>query len=282
METTLLRALNNLSAVEEFTLTELYSGQNRINNVGAALEYFVKDLFCSTMSVQGLAERDLAHSNYLSYLGNQNNPPDFIIKNSDAVEVKKIGGLTGDIQLNSSYPKAKLYRDDVRIKQACRNSDGGRWEQKDLIYCVGTVAASTLKVMWFVYGTCYAAHKDVYEKTLKTVRERVRVVDDLDFVETNEIAGLRRVDPLGITYLRVRGMWGIDTPHSVFGHLTAYNKLAKFSAFALVPDERYEAFAPADRLLIEENPRVEIKNVKIKSPDNPAQYMKARLITITK
>ena len=45
METNILKALNNMSKLESFQLTELYSGQNRMNNVGTALEYFVRDIF---------------------------------------------------------------------------------------------------------------------------------------------------------------------------------------------------------------------------------------------
>ncbi len=79
METNILRALNNISKLKSFKLTELYSGQNRMNNIGTALEYFVRDVFCSSIDVIGLNNKDKKHSKYLSYLGNQNNPPDFIV-----------------------------------------------------------------------------------------------------------------------------------------------------------------------------------------------------------
>src|SRR5580692_6752971 len=115
METNLLKVFNNLSKLDTFVLAELYTGQNRVNNVGTALEYFVKDMFCSSIDIAGIENKDRKHSEYLSYLGNQNNPPDFIVKNSDAVEVKKIGDLVGGLALNSSYPKSVLHSDDVRI-----------------------------------------------------------------------------------------------------------------------------------------------------------------------
>src|SRR3989344_1859974 len=198
--TNLLKALNNISKLESFQLAELYSGQNRINNVGTALEYFIRDTFCSSIDVIGLDEKDKKHSEYLSYLGNQNNPPDFIVKNGDAVEVKKIGGLVGNIALNSSYPKSKLHGDDVRILQSCRECDGGKWSNKDIIYAVGSVSESKIKTLWFLYGDCYAADREVYENTLKSISEIVHEIDHLEFTaETNEIAGVRKVDPLGIT-----------------------------------------------------------------------------------
>jgi len=283
METNILKAFNNLSEIKNFKIEELYSGQNRINNVGTALEYFVRDIFCSSIDVISLEEKDKKHSEYLSYLGNQNNPPDFIIKNSDAVEVKKIGGLIGSIALNSSYPKSKLHSDDVRILQSCRNCDGGNWSDKDIIYAVGSVTDSKIKTLWFVYGDCYAADREVYEKTFNSVSKKVREIDHLEFsTETNEIAGVRKIDPLGITYLRVRGMWGIDIPHKVFGKLTEFNKESDFSAFALILEDKYKSFSKKDRDEIELNSRIKIKLVEIKSPNNPANYLKAKLICFVK
>ena len=58
METNILKALNNISNLNSFKLAELYSGQNRINNAGTALEYFVKDIFCSSINVISLENKD--------------------------------------------------------------------------------------------------------------------------------------------------------------------------------------------------------------------------------
>ena len=191
METNILKALNNIAKIKSFKMTELYSGKNRVNNVGTALEYFIKDAFCSSIDVSEIENKDKIHSNFLSYLGNQNNPPDFVIRNSDAVEVKKIGGLVGSIALNSSYPKSKLHSDDVRILQSCKNCDGGSWSKKDIMYVVGSVTESKIKTLWFVYGDCYAADREVYEKTLKSISRQVHGIDHLEFTaETNEIAGV--------------------------------------------------------------------------------------------
>ncbi|MBI4235476.1 NgoPII family restriction endonuclease [Candidatus Peregrinibacteria bacterium] len=283
METNILKALNNMSKLNSFKLNELYSGQNRMNNVGTALEYFVRDIFCSSIDIVGLDNKDRVHSEYLSYLGNQNNPPDFIVKNGDAVEVKKIGGLIGSIALNSSYPKSKLHSDDIRILQSCRDCDNGSWSRKDIIYAVGTVAEAKIKTLWFVYGDCYAADREVYEKTFKSISRKVHEIDHLEFTaETNEIAGVRKIDPLGITYLRVRGMWGIDTPHKVFGSLADFNREAIFSAFSLMLEEKYNSLPKQDRDVIESNRGITIKSVEIKSPNNPANYLKAKLICFVK
>ncbi|PIZ00327.1 restriction endonuclease [bacterium (Candidatus Howlettbacteria) CG_4_10_14_0_8_um_filter_40_9] len=279
METNILKAFHNISKLKNFKLTELYSGQNRMNNVGTALEYFVRDIFCSSIDIVGLVNKDKKHSEYLSYLGNQNNPPDFIVKNGDAIEVKKIGRLVSSIALNSSYPKSKLHSDDVRILRSCRECDGGEWVKKDIIYAVGSVTDSKIKTLWFIYGDCYAADREVYEKTFRSISKKVREVDHLDFTaETNEIAGVRKIDPLGITYLRVRDMWGIDTPHKVFGSLTEFNRKSNFSAFALMSDDKYKSFPKQDRDNIETNSKIKVKSIEIKSPNNPANYLKAKLI----
>lgn len=187
--------------------------------------------------------------------------------------------MGGSIALNSSYPKSKLHRDDVRILQSCRECDGGTWSQKDIIYAVGSVSESRIKTLWFVYGDCYAADREIYEKTIKSISRKVHEIDHLELTkETHEIAGVKKIDPLGITYLRVRGMWGIDTPNKVFSSLAEYRPEATFSTYALMLDEKYESFPKKDRDNIESNPRMKIRSVEIKSPNNPAKYQKAKLI----
>ena len=105
---------------------------NRINAVGDALEEFIKDAFADTLNETDLGIKLKKHSNTFSWLGNQNNPPDLIIKNGDAVEVKKISSLKSQIALNSSYPKDKLLSSDPMIANDCRKCEN--WQEKDIIY----------------------------------------------------------------------------------------------------------------------------------------------------
>ena len=44
-------------------------------------------------------------------------------------------------------------------------------------------------------------------------------LQDVEFSETNELGRVNKVDPLGITYLRIRGMWGIENPIKVFNYV---------------------------------------------------------------
>src|ERR1700733_11111997 len=111
METNLLIAIANLIKDPVVDLSSYYVGSNRINNVGEALETYTKDLFCGTLKEENISKKDKAYGDYFSYIGNQNNPPDVMIKNGDAIEIKKIENLNSGIALNSSYPKDKLYSD---------------------------------------------------------------------------------------------------------------------------------------------------------------------------
>ncbi len=85
-----------------------------------------------------------------SYLGNQNNPPDIIIKNGDSIEVKKVQGNASGIALNSSYPKSKLYSDCSMITAHCKDCEN--WDIKDIFYIIGNTDDNDLKTLWFVYG----------------------------------------------------------------------------------------------------------------------------------
>jgi hypothetical protein len=77
-------------------------------------------------------------------------------------------------------------------------------------------------------------------------------------------------------------MWGIDTPHKVFGNLTDFNRESDFSAFALILDDKYKSFPKNDRDEVESNSNIKIREVEIKSPNNPANYLKAKLICFVK
>lgn len=93
MKTNILIALRNLlKSKNNNQLINFYNNKNsnnRINDMGTALEYYIKDLFCSSLEISDFKKKDEIYNKYLSYLGNKNNPPDFIIKQSSAVEVKK-------------------------------------------------------------------------------------------------------------------------------------------------------------------------------------------------
>ena len=77
--------------------------------MGVALEEFVKNAFadCFDCNEKTVIQ---AQSKVFSYLGNSNNPPDAMLRGSDAIEIKKLTSIGNtQMQLNSSYPKNKLH-----------------------------------------------------------------------------------------------------------------------------------------------------------------------------
>lgn len=282
MKTNLLIAIENLIKNPITNLVSHYRSSNRINSMGDALEFYIKDLFCNSLHVNDLDKKNEIYSEYFSYIGNQNNPPDIIIKQGDAIEVKKIESLRSGIALNSSYPKDKLYADSPMITNACKMCEN--WQEKDLIYTIGVSNAGKLKALWFVYGDCYAAGKEIYERIRNKISTGITELQDVEFSQTNELGRVNRVDPLGITYLRIRGMWGIDNPIKVYNYVTSINNDNEFSVNAIMLTEKYLSFPKKDRNNVESitNINYSIKDAKIKSPNNPAKLLDAKIISYTK
>jgi len=56
------------------------SYNNRINAVGSALEEYMKDAFSDTFDEVDINTKNRIYNDNFSWLGNQNNPPDFILK----------------------------------------------------------------------------------------------------------------------------------------------------------------------------------------------------------
>ena len=86
---------------------------------------------------------------------------------------------------------------------------------------------------------------------------------------------------MGITYFRIRGMWGIENPIKVFDYIYERDNTKQFNFMALINDDKYNSFFNREELenLEKENKYLETKNVKIKNPNNPAQLRSAKLIT---
>ena len=260
-------------------ITEHYKSLNRANNMGDALEFYVKDLFCDSLNIKDINAKQEIYSRHFSYIGNQNNPPDIIIKGGDAIEVKKIENLNSSIALNSSYPKDKLYSDSPMLTKACCNCES--WQEKDLIYIVGTVKNKKLGSLWLIYGDCYAANKDCYEKMKNAISSKINDSTEICLSQTKELGRVNKVDPLGITYLRIRGMWGIDNPVKVFNYITGAKTGKSFTANLLMLKQKYITFPNRDKEQLENSlsTGLTINDVKIKSPNNPAKLLDAKLLT---
>lgn len=279
MMANIINAITNIVTNPKFELRSYYESHNRANNMGKGLEEYIKDIFAGTVNETNENIRNQKLSEVFSYLGNQNNPPDSMLWGGDAIEVKKIESNDASLALNSSYPKSKLYCDSPMIKRACRTCED--WDVKDMIYAVGVVDFNNLKSLALVYGDDYCAEKSVYEQIKNVIKNGVENIPEVEFSETKELGRVNRVDPLGITYLRVRGMWGIENPFSVFDYIYKRDYSKKFNFMTLINDEKYYSFNNYSDLerLCESVENFNIENVKIKNPNNPARLKDAKLIT---
>lgn len=277
----IIDAIVHLVTNPKLELKSYSESHNRANSMGEALEEYIKDLFAGTVNEENLNIRNQKLSEVFSYLGNQNNPPDSMLRGGDAIEVKKIESNDSSLALNSSYPKAKLFSDSPMIKKACRTCEN--WTVKDMIYAVGVVDSKNLKSLAFVYGEDYCADKATYEQIKSVIKTGVENINGVEFSETKELGRVNRVDPLGITYLRVRGMWGIENPFSVFKYIYNRDYSKRFNFMAIINDDKFFSFDNYTELeqLCKSFPDFNISNVKIKNPNNPAQLRGAKLITFT-
>jgi hypothetical protein len=277
----ILSAIANIISFHDNNLRNYASTYSiRINAAGEQLEFYIKDSFANSFT-KVKPQKELEYHKVFSYLGNQNNPPDMILQQADAFEVKKIESPYSQLALNSSPPKDRLYRSDTRITVRCRECDGGNWDSKDLFYIIGHVNEGELKYLFFVHGLCYAAEKEVYERVANAVKNgtiQAFVAGNLEMGETTEIGRINRVDPLGITYLRIRGMWGIENPLSVFEDVYTYDESTTFSLAAIMKKEKYDSFSQKDKSTLESIDGLEIEDIEIRDPNNPASRLTAKLI----
>jgi len=97
----IIKAFINIVNNYETNVQTLTQGNNRANNMGEGLENYIKDVFANTLNEENSATKLETLSETFSYQGNKNNPPDLILKNSDAIEIKKIESKNSAIALNS-------------------------------------------------------------------------------------------------------------------------------------------------------------------------------------
>lgn len=277
----IVNAIYNLVQNPITELVNYYQGRNRANNAGDALEEYVKDLFCNTFNAE-TNQRLERLSEVFSYLGNNSNPPDAMLRGGDAIEVKKIETNGAALALNSSYPKHTLLASSQMISSACRHAE--EWNEKDMIYVVGVVEKHTnnLKHLCMVYGLDYCASDECYSRIKRTIKDGVESISGVEFAESKELGHINKVDPLGITYMRVRGMWGIENPWNVFNYVYERDMGKDFNFMCIINEDKWNSF---DNTSLIEDLSVEgfgIQDVKIKNPDNPAQLKSAKLISFRK
>lgn len=275
--TNILEAIINIVQHNNFKIRNTSSSRNRANSMGEALENYLKDAFANTLNEHNASKRMSIFNQKFSWLGNQNNPPDFIIKNGDAIEVKKTQSANSSIALNSSFPKAYLYADSPMITEECRNCED--WQTKDLLYCVGHTTDTHIKSLWFIYGSIYAAKSGTYQRIKTTITTGINNLKDVELAETNELGRVNRVDPLGITNLRIRGMWQIKNPRKVFDYLHQKSNNT-FELVAIIPTSKYNSFPQKTRKKFKkiQLESFSISDCQVNNPNNPAKLVDCKLI----
>lgn len=279
MSNNIIDAILNIIKYDDRSVGESSNYHNRLHAMGEPLEDYIKDAFAGTIN-SSTTTKISTYNRIFSYGGGKNNPPDAILKDGDAIEVKKVEGI-GSIPLNSSYPKSKLHHDDTRISKDCRDIEGGNWKEKDIIYAIGCVnKGNTLSSLVMVYGDIYCATRDHYERIFNTIKDSI-LNTDLDLERTNELAHINAVDPLGITYFRARGMWGITHPFKVFNYIYNYNPKCYFEMMVVIPKNKFESFANKNVLIKESstNNHLTITDCQVKDPNNTVKLIDVKLIS---
>lgn len=164
------------------------------------------------------------------------------------------------------------------ITAGCRNAENGEWIEKDLLYIVGSVKNKTLKSMFMVYGMDYAADEETYLRIKRTIKNGVEELPNIQFAETDELGRLNKIDPLGGTSLRIRGMWILQNPWKAFSYITQMDTSKKFEFCAIINEDKYNSYKNKDELEKIKNNSLNITDVKIKNPNNPAVLMNAKMI----
>lgn len=278
--TNILEAIINIVTNPILDIKNLYSGKNRVNNVGEGLEMYIKDAFADTIKLVDEQAKMIKYNNVFSWLGNQNHPPDIMIRTGDAIEVKKTQSVNSDLALNSSYPKSTIQSNSTLITQECRDCE--EWVEKDLIYCIGHTSNEKINSLWMVYGSIYAANHETYQIIKQKISTGINEIPNVELAETNELGRVNRVDPLGITNLGIRGMWQIQNPRRVFNYLHKPSN-SNFELVVIIPATKYNSFpiSSIKKLELLNNTALTITNVKVKNPNNPAKLIDAKLIVFT-
>lgn len=277
----IIDAIINLVQNPVTQLVNYYQGKNRANNAGDALEEYIKDIFANSFDMPE-AERLVQLNEVFSYLGNNSNPPDAMLRNGDAIEIKKIESDNAALALNSSYPKHTILASSPMISSACKNAES--WTEKDIIYAVGVVKQNRLKHLCMVYGLDYCASEECYSRIKYTIKNGVETIPNIEFAESKELGHINKVDPLGITYMRIRGMWGIENPWRVFNYVYARDKSKEFTFMCVINEAKWKTLSNIEELLSLEQliPELSITDIKVKNPDNPASLNNAKLICFNK
>ena len=282
MNNKVMMLIKNILENPSNKLKEVIRSGTKANIMGDSLEDYIKNAFANTF-FEDSKKLDI-HEQFYSWNGNQNNPPDMIIRNDIAIEVKKIEGY-GNIALNSSFPKSKINSCSNMITKSCKECEGNKIWEKDLVYCIGKVNKNKISDLFIVYGRLYAANEEVYIRIKKKIETGIEEIQDIEFTETNELGKVKKVDPLGITDLRIRGMWSINNPYNVYKYIPEIKNSKQsgkdYIVNVLIPIDCINLKELIDiKKLSEEYSFFSYYKIKVKNPNNPSKLIECYLLRI--
>ncbi len=271
----ILDALMNIKKKNICVLPNTEYNGNKMNLQGDSLEKYIRNVFAGIDEETTTENKQNKIENTFSYIGNNNNPPDFMLRNKEAIEVKKKNSFGGSIILNSSFPKDKLYISDKKITDECRTCEEEYWKEKSMIYSIGTIneRENTLESLLFIYGSLFCASSEIYENIINKMKCGIESIDGVEFSETKELGKVKNIDPLGFTDLRIRGMWNIKNPNRYLEDIEISNT-DRTNICALIPLEEYEK--KENKKEFEgfcNNYNINIEKVKIQNPNNLSKYI---------
>lgn len=278
--TNTLIAFRNILERNSCRLTPIFRQGGSANAAGDSLEYFIKDMYCTqAQSYQFLEEKERVYDRYLSWKGDSKRFPDFIVKNGVGVEPKKLNGYSrSSLSLNSSFPKDYIYPNSQNVPYIDEV-----WEKKDVVYVVGNLEKSgdKLLTLWLAYGNTFVADNSSYLQTKETIVEKIKEITTLQFVPSLELGRATRVDPLGLTNLRLRGMWELAHPANIFQNYLTMNDIptgaTKINLVILKKDYEEIPIPPEFNDYLSTNKMI-INEVGIPDPNNPSELLEALIL----
>lgn len=198
-----------------------YSGKtstNKMNAQGDQFEEFVAKCIAGATDIKNQDDLKDHMESVFSYTGNSVNPPDLILKNGPAIEIKHTKPYA-DIQLNSSYPKIELFQTDPSISKKAAECEN--YVSKKFWYVLGNLKGTSIESIesiTFLESYCYFAKSDIYEAVFKKISSNIASTST-----TRELGRIGSVDPSGVTSLRIRSMWLAVSPLKHFAFLEGVN-----------------------------------------------------------
>ena len=284
MSLNILTAIKNISDFKTNNMREYFKdyATTQIKTVRQEMEYYVKDAISGSFkSVKDKKPTD-RYDGVFSYVGSKNKPPDMIIQGGDVVVIKTIKTYKGSLTINNYPPKDRLKWNDPWILKNCREIDGGQWNSKDIFYVIGWTEKRRMKYLNFIQGCCFIPEEEVYNKKIHGLKKNIFNYLESEGLEASSTIGLGKVnntDPLGITNLRIKGVWSIMNPLKIFSDTFSYDKNRDFTLIVLMFKNKFDSFPKNDIDAIVNDKQIEIKDVKIGNPNNPQKKIDAKLIT---